>query len=50
MDLCTKVLSKTSISWQDVQKNLKTRNFTINKQLVQQCTDLLIKHIKSKNT
>jgi hypothetical protein len=53
MDTISKVLSKSSVSWTDVQKNLKVaiqaRNFSVNKLLVKQCTDLLVKHIKSKH-
>ena len=81
MDLCNKVLSKTAISWPDVQKQLITllhsRNagtittsssssgginnpsyasssshssLAINRPFVRQCTDYLIKHIKSKSS
>lgn len=66
MNLANKVLSKSSISWSDVQKQLlsglvqttsgggrigppssSSSTIQINKPLVRQCTDLLIKHIKS---
>ena len=63
MDLCNKVLSKAPVSWADVQKQLltviQTRGTSIhsstststllpiNKAFVKQCTDLLIKNIKS---
>ena len=74
MNLSNRVLSKTSLSWTDVQKqlfnaiqtrssgggggaNLSSTNtgtttalctIAINKSMVKQCTDILIKHIKSK--
>lgn len=52
MDIISKVLSKPTTSWTDVQKSLKTtiqvRNFAVNKTLIKQCTDILVKHIKSK--
>ena len=52
MDTYSKVLSKSSVSWTDVQKNIKVaiqgRNFSVNKFLIKQCTDILVKHIKSK--
>lgn len=64
MDLSNKVLAKAPISWGDVQKQLltviqtrgtsihsstsSTHQLPINKVFVKQCTDLLIKHIKSK--
>ena len=61
MNICNKVLSKAPISWPDVQKQLlnvlqsrtSSSGFTssasmpINKNFVKQCTDYLIKHIKS---
>ncbi len=63
MDLSNRVLSKAAISWTDVQKQLltviqtrgttihtssqTTHQMAINKQYVKQCTDFLIKHIKS---
>ena len=51
MDTYSKILSKSSISWTEVQKSLKTsiqgRNFSVNKLIIKQCTDLLVKNIKS---
>lgn len=63
MDFCNKVLSKAPISWPDVQKQLFTvmqsrtsgmssnsvNSLGFNKASVKQCTDLLIKHIKSNS-
>ena len=63
MDICDKVLSRSQLSWSDVQKQIlsviQTRSSSIqsninsssslpiNKIFLRQCTDLLIKHIKS---
>ncbi len=51
MDAYNKILSKNSSSWADIQKNLKsilqTRNFSINKTVVKQSIDLLIKNMNS---
>ncbi|RNA28662.1 mediator of RNA polymerase II transcription subunit 1, partial [Brachionus plicatilis] len=64
MDQCNKDLSKKPINWTDLEKQLphvQTRigaasasgipshSISINKLLVKQCTDLLIKHIKKLN-